>query len=384
MHSHAISCNIVTSLFEGLSEFKISHQEMIKGIDGYGYFDTLVIPIIENTAWEHELADSLGETIAKYPKACAVLVRRHGMYVWGNSWEQAKRHGECLHYLFDIAIRMHGLGLDFNSPPLSLGQPNSLLIKRNLDGYSQSHNLHKKQRIAQKLKYLILDIEGTTTPITFVKDILFPYAAENVESYLKTNWLDLDIQSIIEEFKQHAKEDSSSPTAILHSNSVEAVVEYVLWCIKVDKKLTTLKKLQGLIWELGYKSGKLLGQVYDDVALKLNDTFNDDVKICIYSSGSKRAQQLLFGYSNHGDLRKYITCHFDTTVGQKYNPDSYKEILLTLGIDNASEALFITDIIAEAKAADSVGIQVMLSVRPGNAIIEETHNFKVITTFDQL
>ena len=86
LHSHSRCCNIVTSMFAGESEFRVSHQEMIKGIDGHGYFDQLVIPIIENTAWEHELADSLGETIAKYPKSCAVLVRRHGMYVWGKTW----------------------------------------------------------------------------------------------------------------------------------------------------------------------------------------------------------------------------------------------------------------------------------------------------------
>ena len=104
----------------GQSEFKISHQEMIKGIKGYGYFDELRIPIIENTAWEHELADSLGDAIRNNPKACAVLVRRHGMYVWGDTWEEAKRHGECLHYLFEVAIQMKKLGFDFNSPPLAI------------------------------------------------------------------------------------------------------------------------------------------------------------------------------------------------------------------------------------------------------------------------
>ena len=88
---------------------------MIKGIAGHGYFDELVIPIIENTAWEHELSDSLGAAIAANPKAVAVLVRRHGMYVWGDTWEQAKRHGECLHYLFEVAIEMKKLGIDWRT-----------------------------------------------------------------------------------------------------------------------------------------------------------------------------------------------------------------------------------------------------------------------------
>ena len=93
LHSHGKYTNLITALFDGKSEFRLSHQEMIKGLKGFGYRDELVIPIIENTAHEHELADSLGEAIAAYPKACAVLVRRHGMYVWGDTWEQAKRHG---------------------------------------------------------------------------------------------------------------------------------------------------------------------------------------------------------------------------------------------------------------------------------------------------
>ncbi len=93
LHSHAICCNLITAMFDGKSEFRLSHQEMIKGIKGFGYRDELVVPIIENTAHEHELADSLGEAIAAYPQSCAVLVRRHGMYVWGDTWEQAKRHG---------------------------------------------------------------------------------------------------------------------------------------------------------------------------------------------------------------------------------------------------------------------------------------------------
>ena len=146
LHSHSICCNIVTSLFEGKTEFRISHQEMIKGINGYGYFDELAIPIIENTAWEHELADSLGEAIANNPKACAVLVRRHGMYVWGDTWEQAKRHGECLHYLFEVAIQMRKLGIDFNSPPKAVELADNHIVgkKRGGEQTGNDQNSNKK------------------------------------------------------------------------------------------------------------------------------------------------------------------------------------------------------------------------------------------------
>ncbi|KAJ9100025.1 Methylthioribulose-1-phosphate dehydratase [Naganishia cerealis] len=102
---------------DGHSTFRISHQEMIKGIriGGVGktlaYHDTLEIPIIENTADEEDLTDGMAEAMSKYPDAPAVLVRRHGVYVWGGSWEQAKTQAECLDYLFEIAVKMRLAGM---------------------------------------------------------------------------------------------------------------------------------------------------------------------------------------------------------------------------------------------------------------------------------
>lgn len=177
LHSHAVNCNLVTTFFDGKSEFKISHQEMIKGIAGYGYFDELVVPIIENTAHEHELADCLGATIAKYPRAVAVLVRRHGMYVWGKTWEEAKRHGECLHYLFDIAVEYKKLGIDFNSPAMTATETN--IKKRKVEVLNNGHNNGHQNTV----KHVVFDIEGTTTPITFVHDVLFPYASKNCKKF---------------------------------------------------------------------------------------------------------------------------------------------------------------------------------------------------------
>jgi methylthioribulose 1-phosphate dehydratase/enolase-phosphatase E1 len=164
LHSHAICCNLVTSLFEGQSEFRISHQEMIKGINGYGYFDELAIPIIENTAWEHELADSLGEAIANNPKACAVLVRRHGMYVWGDTWEQAKRHGECLHYLFEVALQMRHLGMDFNSPPRTITSAVEVVGQKRNGHHSHGENgngMKRRALASPSFKVVLFDIEGT-------------------------------------------------------------------------------------------------------------------------------------------------------------------------------------------------------------------------------
>jgi methylthioribulose-1-phosphate dehydratase len=109
IHSHAIEAMLVTMLYR--EAFECTQLEMIKGIAGHGYHDRLIVPIIENTAHECDLADSMAEAIKAYPKSHAVLVRRHGVYIWGKDWVQAKTHAECYHYLFDACVRMAQLGL---------------------------------------------------------------------------------------------------------------------------------------------------------------------------------------------------------------------------------------------------------------------------------
>lgn len=377
LHSHGVSCNLVTLLFADKSEFRITRQEMIKGIDGYGYFDELVIPIIENTAWEHELADSLGEAIAKYPKACAVLVRQHGMYVWGNTWEQAKRHGECLHYLFEVMIKAHGLGL-------------TGLISNQAIGTKRSYSNNDEESVAKKgrgHKHVLLDIEGTISPISFVKEVLFPYSIANVRNYLQNNWDNAKTQSIVRDMAEVAQLESAKkqdPPSISSEATLDEVVNFVEWLVARDRKVGPLKTLQGLIWESGYASGALVGQLFDDVEGNLKRLSDSGVKVSIYSSGSRHAQQLLFHYSNRGDVRKYLTCYFDTKVGLKVEKNSYSEIALTLGVNDPSEIVFVTDILAEAIAAKAAGMDAVISVRPGNGAITESHDFPVITNFDNL
>jgi methylthioribulose-1-phosphate dehydratase len=109
IHSHSINAVMATLLFE--SEFSVSHLEMIKGIDGMGYHDRLVVPIIDNTARECDLADAMGAAILAYPASNAVLVRRHGVYVWGRDWVRAKTQAECYDYLFHAAVEMRRMGL---------------------------------------------------------------------------------------------------------------------------------------------------------------------------------------------------------------------------------------------------------------------------------
>jgi len=122
IHSHAMSALLATLIHP--NTFECTELEMIKGIAGHGYHDRLVVPIIENTAHECDLADSMADAMRAYPETSAVLVRRHGVYVWGKSWAQAKTHAECYHYLFEAAVRMAELGLDARVAAVPNQSPN--------------------------------------------------------------------------------------------------------------------------------------------------------------------------------------------------------------------------------------------------------------------
>ena len=341
---------------------------------------------------EHELADSLGEAIAKNPKSCAILVRRHGMYVWGDTWEEAKRHGECLHYLFEIAINMHKLGLDFNSPPKQL---ECMPRKRMLSNNTNSSDLPLAKRLAvggngvttNAVEYMLFDIEGTTTPITFVKDVLFPFAASHVKNYLQKTWHEKKTMDVIQKIADQAAMDIQNDVANVppvNPTLLDSVVNNVLWNIKEDRKIASLKDLQGYIWDEGYTTGSLKSIVYPDVVDFFSKVEDMKLKIAIYSSGSRDAQKLLFKYSNHGDLRKFISCYFDTIVGNKREAASYTDIVKYLGVDSPSNIMFVTDIIEEAIAAKEAGLQVVVSIREGNAPLPTKHEFRTVTTFDEL
>lgn len=112
LHSHALEAMLVTLIDESAATFTVTHLEMIKGIHGHGYHDVLTVPIIDNTARECELTASLAQAIHDYPDTYAVLVRRHGVYIWGDSWAHAKTQAECYHYLFKAALEMRKMGID--------------------------------------------------------------------------------------------------------------------------------------------------------------------------------------------------------------------------------------------------------------------------------
>ncbi|KAL9444072.1 hypothetical protein AB3S75_017282 [Citrus x aurantiifolia] len=395
IHSHGIESCLVTMINPMSKEFRITHMEMIKGIKGHGYYDELVVPIIENTAYENELTDSLAKAIDAYPKATAVLVRNHGIYVWGDSWINAKTQAECYHYLFDAAIKLHQLGLDWSTP--NHGPTRNFKL-----GFGSNGNVNTSAKAVTEgsgygsglfPRCIVLDIEGTTTPISFVSEVLFPYARDNVGKHLSVTYDTAETQDDIKLLRSQVEDDLKQGVAgavpIPPSDSgkeevIAALVANVDAMIKADRKITALKQLQGHIWRTGFESNELVGEVFDDVPEALEKWHSLGTKVYIYSSGSRLAQRLIFGNSNYGDLRKYLSGFFDTAVGNKRETRSYVEITNSLGVDKPSEILFVTDVYQEATAAKAAGLEVVISIRPGNGPLPENHGFKTINSFAEI
>ena len=222
-----------------------------------------------------------------------------------------------------------------------------------------------------RIRAILLDIEGTITPIAFVHDVLFPYARSHVGNYLTSHFGDAETQADITRLRQeHAIDvdhDLKPPMLINESpqDQIESIVSYVHWLIERDRKSTGLKSLQGKIWRQGYTDGTLRAPLFADVAPALVRWRNAGLKICIFSSGSVVAQQLLFAHTEFGDLTHLIDGNFDTTTGLKTATDSYRQIASALRRAE-EEVLFISDLVAELDAASAAGVQTLLCIRPGN------------------
>ncbi|KAH7730766.1 Protein F58H1.3 a [Aphelenchoides avenae] len=243
--------------------------------------------------------------------------------------------------------------------------------------------------MAKAFKALLLDIEGTTTSISFVKDVLFPYAYENVETFLTAHQNDPHIQDVFESLRSLSNEEADTDTDIQRwpeaPQGIEPIVRNVRTWIRKDKKLTALKTLQGHIWEEAYKKGQVQSHLYPDVKPVLKALHSRGVPICIFSSGSVQAQKLLFAHSTEGDLTPILSGYFDTTIGAKVNAESYKKIAEQIGIA-ANDILFLTDVDKEALAAREAGLQVRIVIRPGNAPLNDDvrEKFSTLTDFNQL
>jgi enolase-phosphatase E1 len=226
---------------------------------------------------------------------------------------------------------------------------------------------------------ILLDIEGTTTPIEFVYEVLFPFAYQHARDFIwqyrKSADLLADVAGLNLEYLADSECGGETPTWRDDSDEswLESVTAYVHWQMQQDRKSTALKSLQGKIWEAGYLSGRLLGQVYPDVPAAFARWFQQEKRIYIYSSGSILAQKLLFAHSSDGDLSGYINDYFDTTTGAKTAHTSYYAISEKVALP-AREILFLSDVIAELDAARDADMLTTLCVRPGTTEVEpSTH-----------
>jgi len=223
---------------------------------------------------------------------------------------------------------------------------------------------------------VLLDIEGTTTPIAFVYQTLFPYVRAQLARYLDQHAATPQLASVIDRLERERAADPDAPPS-------GPIAGYIEWLMDRDRKSTPLKDLQGLMWEAGYHRGELIGDVYGDVPRALTRWQDEGIGVGIFSSGSVLAQRLLFSYSTAGDLTSLIRWYFDTTVGSKREAVSYRRIADRMAIAPDS-ILFVSDVVPELDAAHDAGMQTRLSIRSGNAAQPEGHAHQIIRDFDEL
>jgi enolase-phosphatase E1 len=224
-----------------------------------------------------------------------------------------------------------------------------------------------------QVRGILLDIEGTTTPIAFVHEVLFSYARTHARDFVKHHEDEVraDIALLREEQTSDVNNNLQPP---------ESIADYIDWLIDRDRKSTGLKSLQGKIWRQGYLEGTLKSQVFADVAPAFARWRAAGLKISIFSSGSVLAQQLLFAHTDAGDLTKFIDDYFDTNVGKKGEAESYRKIATAMNL-KPGEILFISDVVAELEAAKEAGMETLLSIRPGNSPQEWP---QAIRSFDEV
>lgn len=198
------------------------------------------------------------------------------------------------------------------------------------------------------IRAIVTDIEGTTTPIAFVHEVLFPYARAGLAEFCTKHKSEPAVATALAAVRGEAG------NALL---SLDETLAVLFQWMDEDRKSGPLKALQGMIWQSGYEAGVLKGQIYDDAALLLNTWRVKNIALYVYSSGSVTAQKLIFGYSDHGDLTPLFSGYFDTAIGAKVDAGSYTAIAKSIGIAPA-DILFLTDMEKEIFAARAAGLTV--------------------------
>ncbi len=220
------------------------------------------------------------------------------------------------------------------------------------------------------IKAILTDIEGTTSAVSFVFDVLFPYAREHLPAFVRNH----SAEPTVAEQIAAVRRESGEPDA-----DIERVVEILLEWIAADRKATSLKALQGMVWAQGYRAGRLKGHVYPDAVQALRRWHEQGYALYVYSSGSVQAQKLVFGCAEVGDLTPLFSGYFDTGSGHKREMDSYVRIAASIGL-SAGEILFLSDVVEELDAARQAGMHTCGLVREGGTLA----GHEVVESFDAI
>jgi enolase-phosphatase E1 len=225
-----------------------------------------------------------------------------------------------------------------------------------------------------EIRAIVTDIEGTTSSIDFVKDVLFPFARKRLPAFVETHADDPEVQ--------HWLHEAAREAGYVEADRGE-VIDLLLRWIDEDRKATPLKALQGMIWRDGYEGGAYRAHVYPEVASKLREWRAAGIRLYVYSSGSVAAQKLFFAYSEAGDLTPLFAGYFDTGTGPKREPASYEAIAAAIG-EQPQHCLFLSDVVAELDAAHTAGFRTTLLCRPPLACPSDSAPHACVASFDAI
>ena len=247
----------------------------------------------------------------------------------------------------------------------------------------------RRVRSLEGIRGILLDIEGTTTPIAFVLEVPYPYARRHLRPHLERHATSPAYAALFDRLRDEYSADRDAGEDVPAwidgppAARLDALVSYCEWLMNHDRKSTALKELQGKIWEEGYRRGELVADVFPDVPRALERWRARQLQVGIFSSGSVLAQQLLFQHSSAGDLTRFLQSYFDTTIGKKTETESYRRIATAMSLPPEA-VLFVSDVPTELDAAHSADMHTVLSMRPGNKPPPAGQRHSVIQTFDEL
>jgi enolase-phosphatase E1 len=227
---------------------------------------------------------------------------------------------------------------------------------------------------------ILLDVEGTTSSISFVYDVLFAFAREHIGDFLARQRDDATVRELAGRLAADA--GAAAPTTLDPAESTRIALA-AIDLMNRDVKSTPLKALQGMIWRSGFDSGELVSHVFDDVPPALEQWTNAGLDVRIYSSGSIEAQKLFFGHTSFGDLSPHLRGHYDTTTGPKREPMSYARIAADMALE-PRQILFVSDVGEELDAARAAGMATALAIRPGNREPGGVFDHEPISSFAEI